>query len=274
MRDKARIKMSNNAVTSIPEWDGTGETWSDFSTQFLRLMTVAGYDIVCRPHYHQMAMSRKWDQKSVVEGRVFVWNQLNVATYKSLPAANALTLAGPEYDGETCFHQLEINNKMTGHGLEIKLRHELASFAPLPREDPIAMIDRFDILMIRYQHLESSEKWDGSKKIRSILELFRLWKGLSVMVDMTRTKMTNPGNKIVDHIPLHKLDDPNLMSYSSVCGQAKAPLSSRTNSFGFKSKLVQPRMLRNRVRMKHRHLLRNLPKCKAWSRYSLRLSKR
>jgi hypothetical protein len=105
---------------------------------------------------------------------VFVWEQLHVATIKSKTAANALVLAGPDYDGETCWHQLEINNKVAAVPLEAELREELRVFAPLAREDPMAMIHRFDILLHDYrcQDLENADHWNPEKKIRFALELF------------------------------------------------------------------------------------------------------
>ena len=84
------------------------------------------------------------------------------------------------------------------------------------------MIARFDILLLRYQSLETAETWECGKKIRTILELFRLWDGLNVMVDLSRTQMTSPACILVEHIAVHQIHDPNLLSYASVCGRAKA----------------------------------------------------
>ena len=59
MQQKVRLKMATNAVTSVPDWNGTAEDWYEFSTQVIRLMANAGCDIVCRPEYSSVAIAMK-----------------------------------------------------------------------------------------------------------------------------------------------------------------------------------------------------------------------
>jgi hypothetical protein len=86
-------------------------------------------------------------------------------------------LAGPDYDGETCWHQLEINNKVVAVPLEAELREELRVFVPLAREDPVAMMHRFDILRHDYQDLEDAGHWNPEKKSVSRWSYFIFGKG-------------------------------------------------------------------------------------------------
>jgi hypothetical protein len=83
VQEKARAKMATNAITTIPDWCGSPRRWRAFAKHFLRLMTMAGFDIVCRPSYTSVATSLGWSAACIVEGRVFVWEQLHVATIKS-----------------------------------------------------------------------------------------------------------------------------------------------------------------------------------------------
>ena len=97
-------------------------------------------------------------------------------------------MAGPECDGETAFHQLEINNKISGHALKQQLDDELLNFAPLGREEPPDMIVRFDLLLTAYLDIESADLWSPEKKIKKILTLLRHWEDPKVTVDLQRDK--------------------------------------------------------------------------------------
>ena len=223
---KARVKMATAAITDTPVWDGTVEEWFDFSEAFLIQMAAAGFDIVCRPKFLEKAHDLKWSDMEIVEARSFVWTQLRLATKTHKAARNALSLAGGNYDGETCFHQLELDNKVGGHSLEVKLRDDLKDFAPESHEDPTAMIARFNTLLTRYMALESAEIWNPERKIRKILELFHLWTDLRVMVDMVRYKLTESSTRIVEHVSIEHLEDPHLLSYAMVCRKAIALVKS------------------------------------------------
>ena len=94
--------MASNSLTAIPDWDGTTENWLAFSERFIRLMVVAGVDLVCRPNFVTEAKSVGWTSSSIVEARIFVWQRMDDGMSKHQAARNALKLAGPEYDGETC----------------------------------------------------------------------------------------------------------------------------------------------------------------------------
>jgi hypothetical protein len=137
-------------------------------------MKKVGCEIVCRPGFVATAKSLNWTPEEIVEAKGFVWDQLLAAVQASEGALNALSMAGAEDDGETCFHQLELDNKAPGHALEIKHRGGLLNFAPTNREDPISTITRFDVLLNEHLDLENSEVWNPERKTRTVLELFRL----------------------------------------------------------------------------------------------------
>jgi hypothetical protein len=185
---KTRLKLEVLAVTTNPTWDGHVRPWREFSADFTRQMASAGHDIVCRPGYTETAQFQSWSPERIVEGRKFVWNQLLVCCKDSARAKNALLMAGPECDGETAFHQLEINNKISGHALKQQLDDELLNFAPLGREEPPDMIVRFDLLLTAYLDIESADLWSPEKKIKKILTLLRHWEDPKVTVDLQRDK--------------------------------------------------------------------------------------
>jgi hypothetical protein len=193
-------------------------------------MKKVGYEIVCRPGFVATAKSLNWTPEEIVEAKGFVWDQLLAAVQASESASNALSMAGPEHDGETCFHQLELDNKVSGHALEIQCRDDLLKFAPTNREDPISMITRFDVLLNKCLDLENSEVWNPERKIRTVLELFRLWEDLKVTVDTIRFAMTDPAAILVEHIPPDELNNPHLFSYGKICRRAKAVWKSYASS--------------------------------------------
>jgi hypothetical protein len=230
IRDKYRLKMATSVLLVLPVWDGSVEGWYSFSKKFILHMKKVGYEIVCRPGFVATAQELKWSPEEIVEAKSFVWDQLLAAVQASESASNALAMAGAEHDGETCFHQLELDNKASGHALEIKLRNELLHLKPLSREDPIAMITRFDVLLNKYLDLENSEIWNPERKIRTVLELFRLWEDLKVTVDTIRFAMTDPSAVLVDHISNDDLTNPHLFSCAKICRRAKAVWKSYASS--------------------------------------------
>jgi hypothetical protein len=189
-------------------------------------MAAAGHDIVCRPGYTEIAQKQGWSPERIVEGRKFVWNQLLVCCKDAPRAKNALLMAGPEYDGETTFHQLEINNKISGHALKQQLDDELLHFAPKGREEPPDMIVRFDLLLTAYLDIESADPWNPEKKIKKILSLLRHWDDLKVTVDIERDKLLNYSTVLMEHIPIQRMNEDRLMSYTSVCTKIKASWDS------------------------------------------------
>ena len=54
------------------------------------------------------------------------------------------------------------------------------------------------------------------------LELFRLWDSLVVTVDRIRDDLTDPSTKVVEYIPIERMDDRTLISYKKVCMKALA----------------------------------------------------
>jgi hypothetical protein len=230
IRDKYRLKMATSVLLVLPVWGGSVEGWYSFSKKFVLHMKKVGYEIVCRPGFVTTAKALKWTPEEIVEAKGFVWDQLLAAVQASESASNALSMAGAEHDGGTCFHQLELNNKVPGHALEIKYRGDLLNFAPTSREDPISMITRFDVLLNKYLDLENSEVWNPERKIRTVLELFRLWEDLKVTVDTMRFAMTDPAAMLVDNIPNDELNNPHLFSYGKICRRAKAVWKSYASS--------------------------------------------
>jgi hypothetical protein len=88
-------------------------------------------------------------------------------------AKNAPSLAGPECDGETVFHQLEIDNKISSRVLKDLWSEELRLFKPEGREGPSGMMVRYDCqnivyLQCRCRHVRkgkcgSEGIWDSEK---------------------------------------------------------------------------------------------------------------
>ena len=223
---KTRLKLEVLAVTENPTWDGHVRPWREFSIDFIRQMAAAGHDIVCRPEYTEIAQQQGWVPERIVEGRKFVWNQLLVCCKDAPRAKNALLMAGPEYDGETAFHQLEVNNKISGHALKQQLDDELLHFAPKGREEPPDMIVRFDLLLTAHLDIESADTWSPEKKIKKILSLLRHWDDLKVTVDIERDKLLNYSTVLMEHIPIARMKEERLMSYTSVCTKIKASWDS------------------------------------------------
>ena len=219
---KILLKLEVNAEIVLPKWDGTVSGWREFSKDFLRLMTKVGHDIVCRPDFTGIAQGLGWSPKKIVEARKFVWGQLFAACKDVVAAKNALSLAGPEYDGETVFHQLEIDNKISSRVLKDLWSEELRLFKPEGREDPPAMMVRYDLLLTSYLELESADPWDPEKKIDHILTLLRNWDGLKTNVDLQRERLTDPATILVEHIPHDQEHDKSLMSYTQVCRKARS----------------------------------------------------
>jgi hypothetical protein len=219
---KILLKLEVNAEIVLPKWDGTVSGWREFSKDFLRLMTKVGHDIVCRPEFTTTAQGIGWTPKKIVEARKFVWGQLFAACKDVVAAKNALSLAGPEYDGETAFHQLEIDNKISSRVLKDLWSEELRLFKPEGREDPSGMMVRYDLLLTSYLELESADPWDPEKKIDHVLTLLRNWDGLKTNVDMQRERLTDPSTILVEHIPHDQVHDKSLMSYTQVCRKARS----------------------------------------------------
>ena len=101
-------KTSTAASTKVPDWDGTTIGWLKFSPRFLHLMSSAGCDLVCRPQCLENSQALGWTPAEIVEGRMFVWEQMYIGMAKCEAARNALNLAGPEHDGETYWHKPSI----------------------------------------------------------------------------------------------------------------------------------------------------------------------
>jgi hypothetical protein len=66
VQEKARAKMATNAITTIPDWCGSPRRWRAFAKHFLRLMTMAGFDIACRPSCTSVATSLGWSPACIV----------------------------------------------------------------------------------------------------------------------------------------------------------------------------------------------------------------
>ena len=137
---KQRAKIELNSLDKMPDWDGENESWADFSDYFIDLMTIAGYDLVCRPNFLQNATILKWSPEDIVEARKFIYRQLAVATFKHKLARDAFVLAGPKHDGETAFHQLELDNALLSFSDEAEVRESLRLFKPTSRESPVEMM--------------------------------------------------------------------------------------------------------------------------------------
>jgi hypothetical protein len=219
---KKQQKLEINAEQELPMWDGTVGDWREFSKDFLRLMATVGKDIVCRPEFTQTAQDMGWTPHAIVAARKFVWKQLFVCCKDVILAKNALSLAAAEYDGETAFYQLEIDNKVSSIALKTQHEEELRVFVPQGREDPPAMIVRFDVLLNACLELESADQWDPEKKINTILNLLRHWEGLHTNVDLQRERLTDHSTMLMDHIPTDRQNEPHLMSYTQVCRKARS----------------------------------------------------
>ena len=153
---KQRAKIDLNSLDKVPDWDGENESWADFSKHFIDLMTTAGYDLVCRPHFLQNALILKWDPEDVVEARKLLYRQLGVATFKHKLARDAFVLAGPKHDGETVFHQLELENALLSFSDEAEVRENLRVFKPTARESPVEMMARLTALANKHNKLEDA----------------------------------------------------------------------------------------------------------------------
>ena len=88
-----------------------------------------------RPECVQTVTAIGWSSSEVVEAKIFVWQRMDDGMSKHQAARNALRLAGPKYDGERCWHHLEINHGMLEHGVEADIREKLRVFEPLSREE-------------------------------------------------------------------------------------------------------------------------------------------
>jgi len=66
---KQRAKIELNSLEKMPDWDGENESWADFSEHFIDLMTIAGYDLVCRPNFLPNARILNWSAQDIVEAR-------------------------------------------------------------------------------------------------------------------------------------------------------------------------------------------------------------
>ena len=197
-QETVRLKMVTNASVKIPEWNGEAEDWFDFSPLFIRRMENAGYDCVCLPDFLETAKGFGWNQADIVEAKKFVWQQMDVAMQMHKKARNALLIAGPEYDGEICWQQLEINYTMDSHGMEEAIKEKLRLFKPTSREQPDEMIQRFTLLVDRYNKLEvKTEDWGPARKIRKAMELFSHWGDLVLTRDLLANLLILPSTRIV-----------------------------------------------------------------------------
>jgi len=217
-QETVRLKMVTNASVKIPEWNGEAEDWFDFSPLFIRRMENAGYGCVCLPDFLETAKGFGWNQADIVEAKKFVWQQMDVAMQTHKKARNALLIAGPEYDGEICWQQLEINYTMDSHGMEETIKERLRLFKPTSREQPDEMIQRFTLLVDRYNKLEvKTEDWGPARKIRKAMELFSHWGDLVLTSDLLANLLILPSTRIVTRILPKDQFDPNLISYDSAC---------------------------------------------------------
>ena len=219
---KQRAKIELNSLDKMPDWDGENESWADFSDYFIDLMTIAGYDLVCRPNFLQNATTLKWSPEDIVEARKFVYRQLAVATFKHKLARDAFVLAGPKHDGETAFHQLELDNALLSFSDEAEVRESLRLFKPTSRESPVEMMARLTTLINKYNKLEDAEIWTPKKKVRVLLEKLELWKDLKDLVGAVRLQLIDPTILLVEKISADELKNPQLVSYDSICRRARA----------------------------------------------------
>jgi hypothetical protein len=197
---KKQQKLEINAELELPKWDGAVADWREFSKNFLRLVATVGKGIVCRPEFTQTAHDLGWSPHAIVAARKLAWKQLLVCCKDVVLVKNALSLAAAECDGETAFCQLEIDNKVSRIALKTQHEEELRAFVPRGREDPPAMIVRFDVLLNARLELESAGQWGPEKKINTILNLLH-WEGLHTNVDLQRERITDHATMLVDHIP-------------------------------------------------------------------------
>ena len=219
---KQRAKIELNSLDKMPDWDGENEGWADFSEHFIDLMTIAGYDLVCRPNFLQNAHILNWSPHDIVEARKFVYRQLGVATFKHKLARDAFVLAGPKQDGETAFHQLELDNALLSFSDEADVRESLRVFKPTTRETPIEMMARLTTLINKYNKLEDAEIWTPKKKVRVLLENLELWADLKDLVGAVRLQLIDPTIILVEKVDAADLQNPQLVSYEAICRRARA----------------------------------------------------
>jgi hypothetical protein len=219
---KQRAKIELNSLEKMPDWDGENESWADFSEYFIDLMTIAGHELVCRPNFLQNARILNWSAQDIVEARKFVYRQLGVATFKHKLARDAFVLAGPKHDGETVFHQLELDNALLSFSDEADVRESLRVFKPTTRESPLEMMARLTTLINKYNKLEDAEIWTPKKKVRVLLENLELWTDLKDLVGAVRLQLIDPTILLVEKIDAGDLQNPQLVSYESICRRARA----------------------------------------------------
>jgi len=212
MQKEARKKVAVNAISSIPDFDGTTKYWKKWSKLFIDYMTQVGYGIVCNEDYLELAQSAGWNEAKIMEASTYVWFQLRAATFKHIDAANQLTLAGPSNDGYMCWQGLSTKHGILGYSRAEELRVELRDFAPISGDTPITAMDRFAISLHEYEELEGVDPWREDDKIRKLLDILEQWDDeLSNQTDAIR-------RELVLKKEVKTLDD--------ICGEVRAYWSS------------------------------------------------
>ena len=117
---KTRLKLEVSAFTENPTWDGHVRPWREFSIGFARQMAAAGHGIVHRLGHTKTLRRSAGCLNALWEAASSCGINHSRAAWLAW-AKNALLMAGQEHDGKITFHQLGINNKISGRALKQQL---------------------------------------------------------------------------------------------------------------------------------------------------------
>ena len=74
----------------------------------------------------------------------------------------------PRFGGARAWWELRRKYEVLGNSVMEKSNQILATFAPKASEDPEEMINRFEVLLEKYELFPTADKWSGDRKLRLV----------------------------------------------------------------------------------------------------------